>query len=354
MTSAPINIAVVGATGLVGETVRHILLERDFPLASLRLIAGPNSVGQRIAHAGDDIVIQALDRDSFRNVDFAFFCASSDVSRKHAATAVAAGAIVIDNSSAFRLDQNVPLVVPEVNGEALAEHHNLIANPNCSTILLTVALAPLHRRYGVRRVVVATYQAVSGVGRAGMSELREQQRLLLEDRPLHGRTFSHPIADNVFCHDSNIDENGNNVEELKLIHETRRLLTAPNLALAATCVRVPVPRCHCEAVHVELARNADPDEVRELLSRSPGVRIIDDRAAGRFPMPVLAEDGDDVLVGRIRRDDSIADGRGIAFFLSGDQVRKGAATNAVQIAEALVAHRRTQLGQPAPTTVNRP
>ena len=323
------SVAIVGATGAVGQELLAVLRERNFPVGSLKLLSSARSAGQTCEFNGREIIVEEATPQSFDGVEVAFFSAGGSVSRELAGHAVEAGAVVVDNTSAFRMADGVPLIVPEVNADAARGHRGIIANPNCSTILLAVALWPLHRGFGVRRVVVSTYQAVSGAGAAGLRELERQQRQLVNGEPVTRELFPHPIVDNLFSHNSPIDATGYNEEERKMVHETRKIFAEPSLAVTATCVRVPVPRAHCESVNVEFARPVSPDQAREILADSPGVRLIDD------PTPAQASGQDAVLVGRLRQDQSRPDGTALDLFLAGDQIRKGAATNAVQVAELL-------------------
>jgi aspartate-semialdehyde dehydrogenase len=332
------RVAIVGATGAVGQAFLELLAARGVggrPVApaDLRLYASPRSAGRRVAYAGTELVVEALPADGDLGVDVAFSSAGGKVSTAHAWAWAAHGAVVVDNTSAWRLDPRVPLVVPEVNPEAVAEHQGVIANPNCSTILALLALAPLDRAFGLTRATVATYQAVSGAGQAGIDELLEQTRAVLGGAAPAPAKFPHPIAFNLFSHDSEVGDDGYNLEERKLLLESRKILGRPDLALSATCVRVPVVRAHAEAIHAEFARPVSGVEARAVLEAAPGVALVDDRAANRFPMPLEASGQDAVLVGRVRADASRPGA--VAFFLAGDQVRKGAALNAVQIADLL-------------------
>ncbi len=329
------HVAIVGATGAVGVELLKILSQRKFPVASLKLLASPKSAGKTCEFAGATCTIEELTKESFKGIDIAFFSAGGGISREYASTAVSAGAVVIDNTSAFRMKEGVPLVVPEVNPQAVRKHPGLIANPNCSTILMNVAVWPLHQAFKVKRIIVSTYQSVSGAGAQGLIELEAQQRARIEGRPIEANLFPHPIVDNLFSHNTPIDETGYNEEELKMVRETRKIFGDPGMMISATCIRVPVPRAHCESVNLEFSRPVTPENVRATLKSAPGVKIVDDAATQTFPMPILASGQDDVLVGRIRQDLSRNDGRGIELFLAGDQIRKGAATNAVQIAELL-------------------
>lgn len=328
-------LAIVGATGAVGREACAILTERGLGGRQISLIASSRSAGKQIQVDGRDIEVRALGDDSFDGVKYAIFSAGSDCSREWVPFAVGAGATVIDNSSAFRMDPTVPLVIPEVNPGALSGHDGVIANPNCSTIIMNVAVWPLHKVNPVLRMVISTYQAASGAGAAAMDELHRQSADYLAGRRIKPEVFPHPIAFNLFSHNTPIDADGYNTEERKMIDETRKIFGAPALAITATCVRVPVPRAHSESINLTFERPIKPDEAREILASAPGVRVVDDAAAGRFPMPVDATGRDEVLVGRIRQDVSQTDGRGIELFVCGDQLRKGAALNALQIVDLL-------------------
>lgn len=331
------NVAVAGATGAVGAEFLQLLTERsDFPLGELTLLASARSAGKSIRFAGRDIPVKELTKDAFADVDIAFFSAGGSRSREFAPAAVQAGAVVIDNSSAYRMDPTVPLIVPEVNGDDALQHHGIIANPNCSTILLLMVLAPLHRLSPVRRVVASTYQAASGAGASAMRELEEQSRAYLAGEPVAKEVFPHQIAFNLFSHNTPIDDTGYNEEERKMVNETRKILHLPDLAVTATCVRVPILRAHSESVNIEFAAERPTVEAaRAALAAFPGVTVIDDRAGNTFPMPLDASGKDDVLVGRLRED--LSHPRALELFLSGDQIRKGAALNGLQIAEYLIA-----------------
>jgi aspartate-semialdehyde dehydrogenase len=327
------RVAIVGATGAVGQEFLKLFQERGFPFTSLKLYASERSAGQTVEYLGRRYILKTLPADGNLDADVVFSSAGGSISKAHAWTWAAHGALVIDNTSAWRLDERVPLVVPEVNGEAALNHQGVIANPNCSTIIALMALAPLHRAFGLRRATIATYQAVSGAGAAGVAELETQSRQALAGEPLTKRKFPHPIAFNLFSHDSEVGEDGYNVEERKLLFESRKILDLPSLRLSATCVRVPVYRAHSEAIHAEFARPVSAAEALAVLATAPGVTLVDDRASNHFPMPHEASGRDEVLVGRVREDQSLPGG--IALFVSGDQLRKGAALNAVQIAELL-------------------
>jgi len=329
------HVAIMGATGAVGTEFLKILEERNFPVASLKLLASSRSAGRKLEFAGEKLPVEELSEGSFKGVELVLASAGGGISKKYAPLAVAAGAVVVDNTSAFRMDPNVPLVIPEINAEDIRRHKGIIANPNCSTIIMNVPVWPLHRVNPVRRIVVSTYQAASGAGAKAMTELQESTRAALEGREFQPKALPHPAAFNVFSHDSEVGEDGYNVEERKMILETRKIFHCPEILVAATCVRVPVLRAHSESINLEFTEPISDRRVREILTEAPGVRIVDDRERGYFPMPVDATGQDDVLVGRIRRDISQPDGRGIEMFVSGDQIRKGAALNAVQIAELL-------------------
>ena len=326
-----LTVAIAGATGAVGDEFLTVLDQRRFPVGRLVPLASSRSVGKAIRFRGADHPVADLATFDFRGIDVAFFSAGAERSREHGPRAARAGALVVDNSSAFRMDPAVPLIVPEVNAAAAAGHDGLIANPNCSTILLVVVLAPLMRRVPVKRVVVSTYQAVSGSGAKGLAELAGQLEAERQGLPLSPEIYPVPIASNVIPFVSGFGEGGLTTEEWKMVKETRRICDAPNLPLSATCVRVPVRRAHSEAVNIEFERPVSPEEARAWLAEAPGVQVVDDPATLRFPTPRDAEGHDDVLVGRIRRDPGLA--TALDLWLTGDQLRKGAALNAVQIAE---------------------
>ncbi len=334
--SSGYHVAIAGATGAVGTEFLRVLERHDFPIASLRLLASERSEGKRIRFAGEELVVQRLTENAFEGVQIAFFSAGASRSRQFAPAAVKAGAVVIDNSSAFRMDPQVPLVVPEINIDDAQHHQGIIANPNCSTIILLMAVAPLHRRWRARRVVVSTYQAASGAGAQAMQELLDQTAAVLEGKAVTPRVLPHQIAFNLFSHNSAVNEYGYNEEEWKMIHESRKILHEPGLAITATCVRVPVLRAHSESINIEFAeRRPSVDEARQALAEFPGVKLVDDRERNHFPMPIEATDREEVLVGRIRED--VSNPMAMDLFVSGDQLLKGAALNAVQIAEAMIA-----------------
>jgi aspartate-semialdehyde dehydrogenase len=337
MEAANPVVAIVGATGAVGVELLHCLEARGFPLSRLKLLASPRSAGKTLPFRGQGLVIEALDEGSFEGVDIALFSAGSGISKRYAAAAVKTGAVVVDNSSAFRMDPDVPLVVPEVNAAALAGHRGVIANPNCVAAIATVALAPLHRAHPIRRLTAATYQAASGAGAAAMEELRESTAAYLRGESYEQKVLPHPYAFNLFSHNADMDvETGYNGEETKVVAETRRILDAQALPIGITCIRVPVLRAHAMALTVEFDEVVTPEAARALLAKAPGLRLVDDREKNHFPMPSEASGADDVLVGRIRTDIGDPSGRSLALFVAGDQLLKGAALNAVQIAELLL------------------
>ena len=330
------RVAIVGATGLVGGEFLKILEERKFPMDSLRLYASDRSAGKRLSFMGEDLVVEETSDDSFNNIDIALFSAGGDISKRFAPIAARAGAVAIDNSSAFRMDPEVPLVVPEVNPNDIDTHKGIIANPNCSTIQLVVALDPLHRVNPIQRIVVSTYQAVSGTGAAAVEELRQQIANIVEGRQdeVAPKAYPHQIAFNALPFVESFLDNDYTTEEWKMVQETRKIMHEPDLPVCATCVRVPVYTSHGEAVNVEFSQSMTPEEAREILSSSPGVTVQDNPKGNLYPLPVSAAGTDDVFVGRIRRDFSHP--KGLAMWVVADNLRKGAALNAVQIAEAMV------------------
>lgn len=333
--AAPYTVAVAGATGVVGGTVRAILEQRDFPVGELRLLASARSAGRRLPFKGSEVEVRELGPGAFDGVDLAFFAAGGSVSREYAWQAVDAGAVVIDKSSVFRQDPEVPLVVPEVNGDHLAAHKGLIATPNCSTIQMVVALKPIYDAAGIERVVVSTYQAVSGSGQGGIAALDAQARAWAAGDPVEAQFYPHQIAFNLLPHIDSFLPSGATKEEQKMVDETVKIFADPELKVTATCVRVPVFGAHSEAVNVQTRKKLGAAEARALLAAAPGVVVVDDPAELRYPMPLPAEGDDPVYVGRIREDVTIANG--LDLWVVADNLRKGAALNAVQIAEALVA-----------------
>ncbi len=328
------NIAILGATGAVGREFLTIFEQRNTPIGELRLLASARSAGETIAFRGKGIRVEEVGPKSFEGIDYALFSAGGSTSRQWAEVAIDAGARVIDNSSAFRMDEGVPLVVPEINPEAICDAP-LVANPNCSTIIMNMVVWPLHRVRPVRRIVVSTFQAISGAGQQAMLELERQTRDLLDGKPAEPKVLPHQAAFNLFSHNTPIGEDGYNTEETKMILETRKIFSCRDLAITATCIRVPVPRAHSESINLTFAEPVEEAWVRQTLAAAEGVRLVDDRAGNVFPMPIDASGEDDCLVGRIRRDLSQPDGRGIELFVCGDQLRKGAALNAIQIMEAM-------------------
>ena len=334
--AGPPVVAIVGATGAVGVEMMGCLERRRFPLSELRLLASARSVGKTLEFRGAPVVVRELTEASFDGVDLALFSAGSTVSKKYAPVAVRAGAVVIDNSSAFRMDAAVPLVVPEINPQAARAHRGIIANPNCTAIISITPLWPLHQANRIVRLLIASYQSASGAGAAAMEELRESTRAYLEGRAYEQRVLPHPYAFNVFSHNARIDPvTGYNEEEIKVREETRKIFGDPELRVSATSIRVPVLRAHSVAITFECQRPISAEEARRLIAGAPGVKLVDDRERNYFPMPRDASGGDPILVGRIRQDLSDPAGRSIALFVAGDQLLKGAALNAVQIAEAL-------------------
>jgi aspartate-semialdehyde dehydrogenase len=331
------NVAVVGATGAVGVEFLRCLAERSFPIKDLRLLASARSAGKTMDFKGKKVQVQELTENSFGGIQVAFFSAGGSISKKYAPIAAKQGAVVVDNSSAFRMDPEVPLVIPEINPEAAAKHKGIIANPNCSTIIAITPLWPIHQKNRIRRLIAATYQAASGAGAAAMTELVESTRAHLEGRDFKPTVLPHPYAFNLFSHNAKVDPaTGYNEEETKMVRETQKIFADSEIRVSATCVRVPVLRAHSEALTIECERPITPAEVRALLKNAPGVKIVDDVEKNYFPMPKDASGQDDVLVGRIRQDISDPSGHSISLFVAGDQLLKGAALNAVQIAEVLI------------------
>ncbi len=330
----PLRVAILGVTGAVGQELLQLLEERRFPVAELIPLASPRSAGQPLRWHGQDLTIQPVSAEAFAGVDVVLASAGGAASRQWAPVAAAAGAVVIDNSSAFRMDPGVPLVVPEVNPGAAFAHRGIIANPNCTTILLTLALAPLQARRPIKRVVVSTYQSASGAGARAMEELRTLSRTVLDGGEPVSEVLPHSLAFNLFLHNSPLQANGYCEEELKMLNETRKIMGLPDLRLSATCVRVPVLRAHSEAVNIEFLEPFPVQEARELLQAAPGVELLENFETNRFPMPTDVTGRDPVAVGRIRQD--LSDPNALELWLCGDQIRKGAALNAVQIAELLL------------------
>lgn len=335
MAQKALNVAVAGATGAVGNQMIACLEERNFPIRSVKLLASAKSVGRQIRFRGDMIPVEEMTENSFKGVDIALFSAGGGTSLKFAPAAANSGCVVIDNSSAWRMDKDVPLVVPEVNPHAIAQYKNkgIIANPNCSTIQMVVALNPIHKKCGIRRIVVSTYQAVSGTGKKAIDELSNQTRAMINFLNIEKNVYPHRIAFNCLPHIDVFLENGYTKEEMKMVHETRKIMEDNEIGVTATTVRVPVFFGHSEAVNIETKSFISAAEVRQLLENAPGVRVVDDPSKKLYPMPIDAAGQDMTLVGRIRQDESISNG--INLWVVADNIRKGAATNAVQIAEVL-------------------
>ena len=328
------SIAIVGATGAVGQVFLNILEERDFPLKSVRLCASERSVGKKLKLRGEEIAVELATPELLSEVDFAFIAASTAVSRELAPLAARNGAIAIDDSSAFRMQDDVPLVVPEVNGDELDYHKGIVSIPNCTTTPLVMALKPLHDQNAVKRVIAATYQSVTGTGAAAAQELRDQSGDILAGRETSAEVYPHRIAFSVLPHVEPFWDNGYTNEEMKMQNETRKIMRAPDIRVSSTCVRVPVVVSHSEAVNVEFSDAIIPGEVREILADAPGIRVVDEPQSNVYPTPIEAEGRDDVFVGRIRED--LALDNGIAMWLSCDNLRKGAALNSIQIAEEIL------------------
>jgi aspartate-semialdehyde dehydrogenase len=335
-SAAPV-VAIAGATGAVGIELLGCLERRNFPLSELRLFASARSAGKTLPFRGQSVPVQELTEQGLEGVNIGLFSAGGSTSRKFAPIAVSKGAVVVDNSSAFRMDADVPLVVPEINPGAIREHHGIIANPNCAAIISITPLWPIHRANRIRRLIISTYQAASGAGAAAMAELSESTRAYLEGREYRNTVLPHPYAFNLFSHNTKVDPvTGYNEEETKVIQETRKIFGDSEMRVSATCVRVPVLRAHCVSLTFECERPINPAFVRETLASAPGVKIVDDVEKNYFPMPKDASGQDPILVGRIRQDVSDPSGHSIAMFVAGDQLLKGAALNAVQIAEQLL------------------
>lgn len=328
-----VNLCLLGASGAVGQEMLKILEERKFPINELRLL-GNREAGKKIVFNKKEYTIEKVTKDSFKDMDITLVAVESDISKKLSPLAVKAGSIVVDNSSAFRMDKNVPLVVPEVNPEDVKLHKGIIANPNCSTIIALVALAPLHKFGKIKRVIASTYQAVSGAGKNGMEELEQQIQDYVAGKKLKNSTFKYQILHNLIPHIDAFDKNGYTKEELKMTNEGRKILHAPDMKISCTCVRVPVMRSHSESITVETEKKITAKKAKELLSKAKGVKLVDDPEKFKYPMPLDTSDQDNIYVGRIRED--ISASNSLTFWCAGDQIRKGAATNAVQIAELLL------------------
>ncbi|MGR3275283.1 aspartate-semialdehyde dehydrogenase [Acaryochloris marina NIES-2412] len=336
------RVAILGATGAVGAELISLLEERDFPLSSLKLLASPRSAGQTLTFKGETIKVEEVNEAAFQNIDLVLASAGGSVSKTWAPKAVKAGAVVVDNSSAYRMDPQVPLIVPEVNPDAVTQHQGIIANPNCTTILMNVVVWPLHQLQPVQRIIASTYQSASGAGARAMEEVKVQAQAMLNGDAPPTEIFPYPLAFNLFPHNSDLNANGYCTEEMKMVQETRKIFNVSDLRVSVTCIRVPVLRAHSEAINLEFSQPFSVEKARSILQDSPGVKLVEDWQANYFPMPIDASGRDEVLVGRIRQD--ISHANGLELWLSGDQIRKGAALNAVQIAELLV---ERQLLKPA-------
>ena len=331
--SRSLHVAIVGATGAVGIEMLKVLARRNFPISSLRLLASARSAGKRLPFMGEEIVVEELRADSFQGMDVALFSAGGDISREFAPHATDAGAVVVDNSSAFRMDDTVPLVIPEINAADIAKHQGIIANPNCTTAITLMALWPLHQAFRVKRLVASSYQAVSGTGAQAIEELRAQVAALAAGTPVETKVYPHQIAFNVLPHVDAFLETGYTKEEMKMQNEGRRIMHHPTFKASVTCVRVPVYRAHSISVSAEFDRPVNLNKAREVLSKAPGLEVVDDPANARYPLPLQCAEKDDCEVGRLRYDCALDNG--LSFWVAGDQLLKGAALNAVQIAEKL-------------------
>lgn len=330
------NIGIIGATGVVGQEMLKVLEQRQFPVKEIRCFASPQSAGKTLQFRGKPVVVEQLSEDCFKGIDIALLSAGKKISLTYAPLAVKAGCLVVDNSSAYRMDPKVPLVIPEINAHALANHSGIISSPNCTATVMLMALAPLHRQFKIRRIVMATYQAASGAGQKAMTELQEESRAILENRPFTREAMPFPYAFNLFAHNAPMTSSGYNEEEIKIIEESRKILEEPDLRVGVTCVRVPVLRAHSVALNVEFENPITTKQAKELLQKSPGVKVLEDWNQNRFPMPIDASGKDDIFVGRIRQD--LSNPNTLDLWAVGDQLLKGAALNAVQIAEKLALH----------------
>lgn len=331
LPSSPKSLAIAGATGAVGREFIKVLTDIDYPVKDLKLLSSARSAGTVMEFKGEKITVEEMTEDSFKDVDIALFSAGSSISKQFEKAVVDSGAVMVDNSSAFRMREGTPLVIPEINPEDAKNHRGVIANPNCSTIIMLMVVYPLHRAYPVKRIICSTYQAASGGGWAVMDELEKSTEAYLKGEVYTPKELPHPYAFNLFSHNSAIDESGYNEEERKMINETHKILHTDKIGVSATCVRVPILRAHSEAINIEFENSVPPeDEIRKLLAGFPGVQVIDDREKNHFPMPNEASEKHDTLVGRIRKDPSHE--KAVDLFTAGDQLLKGAALNAVQIA----------------------
>jgi aspartate-semialdehyde dehydrogenase len=327
------NIAIIGATGAVGQEMLRVLEQRHFPVKEIHCFASPQSVGKTLLFKGKPVPARQLSDNCFQGIDIALFSAGKKISLTYAPLAVKAGCLVVDNSSAYRMDPKVPLVIPEINAHALENHSGIISSPNCTATVMLMAIAPLHRQFKIRRIVMATYQAASGAGQKAMLELQEESRALLENRAFIRTAMPFPYAFNLFAHNAPMTSSGYNEEEIKVVEEARKILEEPELRIAVTCVRVPVLRAHSEALNVEFENPITAAQAKEILQKAPGVTVLEDWEQNRFPMPIDASGKDDIFVGRIRQD--LSNPNTLDLWAVGDQLLKGAALNAVQIAEML-------------------
>ncbi|CAJ1315519.1 aspartate-semialdehyde dehydrogenase [Paenibacillus sp. PK4536] len=342
MSNQSFNVAVVGATGAVGQQIVRLLEERDFPVKTLKLLSSARSAGKKVLFKGQEVTVEEATPDSFDGVHIALFSAGGDISKALAPHAVRHGAVCIDNTNAFRMDPNTPLVVPEVNSDRIADHNGIIANPNCSTIQMVAALKPLYDRYGIDRIIASTYQAVSGAGNQAIDELKRQSKSVLEGEevtpdilPVGSLPVKHQIAFNVIPQIDKFQDNGYTLEEMKMVNETKKIMEDESIHVTTTCVRVPVVYGHSESVYVELKQDYDLDEVKTLLQHAPGITLVDDPANQAYPLATEAAGKNDVFVGRLRRD--LGHERGLNMWIVSDNLLKGAAWNAVQIAEIIAA-----------------
>ena len=332
--SKPVNVAILGATGAVGTELLQLLESRNFPINTLKLLASPRSAGTTLKFKGETLKVEAVEAKAFQDVDIVLASAGGSTSKAWAQTIVESGAVMVDNSSAFRMNPEVPLIVPEINPEAAANHPGIIANPNCTTILMAVAIYPLHQVQPIERIVVSTYQSASGAGARAMEEVKIQSQAILNGEDPKAEILPYPLAFNLFPHNSPLTDAGYCEEETKMVNETRKIFAEANLKITATCVRVPVLRAHSEAINLEFKQPFSVAQAREIIAQSPGVQLLEDWQKNYFPMPIDASGKDDVLVGRIRQD--ISCNNGLELWICGDQIRKGAALNAVQVAELLI------------------
>jgi aspartate-semialdehyde dehydrogenase len=328
------NIAIMGATGAVGQELLRLLESRNFPIGKLKLLASARSAGKKVNFKGQEITIEELTHDSFENIDIVLASAGGSISAEFAPSAIKAGAVVVDNTSHYRMDPNVPLVVPEINEAEIANHQGIIANPNCTTAIAAVALWPLHKKFGLKKVIMSTYQAASGAGNVGMQELQEGIKAEMNGEKVENSVFAHPLPFNVIPHIDAFQDNGYTKEEMKVVWETKKIFGDESITLSCTCVRIPTYRAHAESIVIETTKPIDAVKARALLEVAPGVKVVDNLEGLEYPMPINATAQDDVEVGRIRQNIVFGD-YGLEFFVCGDQILKGAALNAIQIAEKL-------------------